>query len=129
MKTIVQIKEEHQNKLSALFDSLGIFFAFSNEQFEEGRKEGVKYANGGQGMLIPIDNVKEYVRRFSELEKDTEAEFAKHIPMDDYILYELNNHEAFYTWCTDDAYEVVKYRYPNCTPDDMKRVFKQFSNS
>ncbi|MFV0331941.1 MAG: hypothetical protein ACK5KL_19290 [Dysgonomonas sp.] len=129
MKTISEIKEAHQNKLSKLFESLGIFFAFSKEQFEQSRKEGVVYADGGYGMIIPKDNVQEYLQRVQELAKEVETEYAENIPLDDYIEYELHNHEAFYTWSTDDAFEAVKQYYPNCTSDDMKRVFNKVSKS
>jgi hypothetical protein len=34
MKNISQLKEERENKQSLLFKKLGVFFAFSNKQFD-----------------------------------------------------------------------------------------------
>lgn len=35
MKTIQQTKKEQEDKLSKILDDLGIFFAFSQDQFNE----------------------------------------------------------------------------------------------
>ncbi|MFV0536825.1 MAG: hypothetical protein ACK5M3_05555 [Dysgonomonas sp.] len=123
-KSISDLRKEREDKMSKMFSDLGIFFAFSNEQLVAGRKEGVTYVNAGAGMIIPKDNVEEFKKRHIQLFDEMEREYAENVPMDDYILYELNNHEAFYTWSVDEAYEAVKQYYPSCTIDDMNRVFK-----
>jgi hypothetical protein len=40
MKYLTDYTQEAQTKL---FEEKGVFFAFSNKQFEEQRKEGIKY--------------------------------------------------------------------------------------
>ena len=37
----------------------GAFFAFGNAQFDEQRKEGVKYASLGAGLICPVDTYRE----------------------------------------------------------------------
>ncbi len=46
-----------ESKQTELFEATGAFFAFSNSQFDEKRKEGVKYANLGAGLISPLDQV------------------------------------------------------------------------
>ena len=123
MKTITQIKDEEQKKLSKLFDSLGIFFAFSNEQFNAGKKQGVNYTTDGRGMIIPQENTKIFLQSFLAILKETNVEFNNNIKMDDYIYYELGNYECYYTGEYEEVFELVKKIYPQCTMKDVKRVY------
>ena len=124
VKSISELKKEQQGKLSAIFDRYGIFFAFSTQQFNEQRKGGVTYARGTGGMLIPENNVDDYRAAICQHVKDCDAEFRKHVPLDNYIAYELANHEAWYTGSVSAAFSAVRGAYPECTLDDMWRVYK-----
>ncbi len=42
-----------------LFNSTGAFFAFGNKQFDEAKKEGVKYVSMGAGLVCPKENAQE----------------------------------------------------------------------
>ena len=53
MKYLSDYMEKRQTEL---FNRTGTIFAFSDKQFEEGKKEGVKYSNLGQGMLTEKGN-------------------------------------------------------------------------
>lgn len=44
---------------SELFKSTGSFFAFGQQQFDEQRKEGVKYVSLGAGLICPKNAVNE----------------------------------------------------------------------
>lgn len=123
--TISEIHEGQQKKLSALFEELGIFFAFSKQQFEKSRKEGVEYASGFGGMIIPKENVKLVKGRLDRIHEETAALMREHIPREEYILYQLYNHEAFYTWEISDALEAVRAYYPECTPEETWKVFQK----
>lgn len=46
-KTIHELNKEHQERTGKILDDLGIFWAFSNEQFKEKAQEGVVYVSGG----------------------------------------------------------------------------------
>ena len=50
-----------QEAQTALFNELGIFFAFGQEQFEEKRAPGVQYVQPSPGMLVPAHNVEKAV--------------------------------------------------------------------
>lgn len=123
MKTIQEINKEQEGKLSALLDTCGIFFAFSNEQFESNKKEGVRYVRGYHGMIIPKDNVKLFERKFDEYCEEKDTMFRENIDMKEYILYQLNNHECFYTGDYVEVLELVESIYPACTIEDIRQVF------
>jgi hypothetical protein len=40
-----------------LFSKAGAFFAFSDDQFDESKKDGVKYASLGGGLICPVESV------------------------------------------------------------------------
>lgn len=125
MKTIQQIKKENEAKHTRLYDRLGVFFAFGNEQFARQRKKGVKYVAGPCNMLIPEDNAKEFVAEFKKLAKELTEEYRAHIPMDKMIAYQLSNYEAYYTGEIDEAYEMTVCYYPECTMEDVRRVYRK----
>ncbi len=70
MQIIRDLKKELQDNMTKLFDDYGVFFAFSKEQFDKQKKEGVKYLDGGAGMLIPKDVVKEFQDKLDKLYLD-----------------------------------------------------------
>ncbi|MFS2717030.1 hypothetical protein AAH068_19170 [Bacteroides uniformis] len=122
--TIEQIHEEQQKKLSAMFEEFGVFFAFSKQQFEQSRKEGVEYVSGFAGMIIPKDNVTLVDERLDHIHEEAAALMREHIPMEKYILYELYNHEAFYTGEVDEVLKLARSYYPDCTLDDIYKVYR-----
>lgn len=121
--TIEQIHEERQKKLSTMFEEFGVFFAFSKQQFAQSRKAGVEYVSGFAGMIIPKDNVKFVHERLDRIHGEVAALMREHVPMDKYILYELHNHEAFYTGEVDEILELAKSYYPDCTLEHVLKVF------
>lgn len=48
------------------FNKYGAFFAFSKKQFDESKKENMKYVSMGSGLICPKENTKKLV---SELDK------------------------------------------------------------
>ncbi len=89
-----------QDKVNKLMPSLGVFWAFSDKQFQENKtplKDGEKYVSIGMGGYIPkgnadalIKGMKEIAKEFKQAMKDEKARKA-------HIAYELNNHEAYYS--------------------------------
>lgn len=123
MKTSHEIKAEEQKKLSDLFHSLGIFFAFSNKRFNEQREEGVTYVNLSCGMMIPKNNVEIFRKKYKELRDNTTLELRYNVSMENYIRDELMNHECFYSGDYTEIFELVKSAYPECAMEDIKRVY------
>lgn len=122
--TISEIHDGQQKKISAMFEEFGIFFAFSEQQFEQSRKEGVEYVSGFGGMIIPKENVKLLNGRINRIHEETAARMRKHVPMEEYILYELYNHEAFYTGEVNEVLKLARSYYPDCTLENVYKVYQ-----
>lgn len=90
----------------------GVFFAFSNEQFDRGYKEAVsngKMNNGdkvchyaGTGMYGTRENIKRFLAAYEERDKAIPIECD---PQEVYFS-EYNNHEAMINWDGDE--EAIK---------------------
>lgn len=100
MKTIPQIKKEQEDKMSELFKQCGVFFAFSNSQFTENKTpltEGDKYVSIGGGGYCPKSKAESLYEGFDVNDKWYKAEIKANKARKAHILYELDNHEAYYT--------------------------------
>jgi len=86
-----------QQAQTDLFDELGVFFAFSNQQFEEARKQDIEYVSLGMGMIVPENNAKSLVERLVEIQKEGIKQDIAENGKDAIIRRELFNHECFYT--------------------------------
>ena len=110
-------------KQTALFNKTGTIFAFSQKQFEEGRKDNVKYVNLGQGMLAPDENYIEVIETLKKIYKDSIQQDLKENGKDKVILRELLNHEAFYVGNIEDTIHKLE-DYP-ITEDDISHIFQK----
>lgn len=125
--TIIELKKEREAKHTALFKDCALFWAFSNEQFAEGKakhpiEEGEKYVSIGAGGYMPKSNVgkfnsgmKEIQRWFNQATKDEKTRKAL-------IRYELNNHEATYTGEIEDTLNALGEGY---TPEEVQKELNQ----
>jgi len=123
-KTIADLKQEKENKVSALIKSTGAFFAFSNIQFDEGKtplKEGDKYVSMGMGMYIPKSNVDEFLNGMESINKDYRAQTSANKKIRyDLIAYELANYECYYTGDITPALECLGRGY---TSKEVTKVY------
>ena len=116
-----------QDKLSAIFDELGVFFAFSDKQFKQGKKEkGIKddekIVSIHAGGYIPSKNAKAYIKKTNDLMVWLEKEVKKLNP-EKVIDYELSNYESYYSGDLLPAYEVLKgYGF---TKDQVRAVYNK----
>lgn len=129
MSTISQIKEECQSKISAMLAELGVFFAFSNQQFDEHKKEGVTYVQMGMGMIAPKENAKLVREAIDRINAETGEAYRERVPINEYILYELYNHECFYTGNYSEILELVQFHYPDCTIENIWEVYQANINN
>ena len=120
MKYLSDYMEEKQ---TALFNRTGTFFAFSQKQFEEGRKEDIKYVNLGQGMLSPVENYIEVIEALKKIYKDAIKQDLKENGKDKIILRELENHEAFYVGNIEDTIHKLE-DYP-ITKNQIKKIYQK----
>jgi len=91
-----------------LFNKVGAFFAFSTEQLNKARKEGVLYVNLGAGLICPKGNAKELVTGLTKIqdigiEKDIADNGIKAI-----IHRELGNHECQITMDYSEVVDILE---------------------
>ena len=112
------IKKQSQDKLTALMNENRVFWAFSNEQYEEGKiKIAFRVDNPEEklsrlpgGGFIPSQNVKEFIKGMEEINKLERAEIKKiKDGKEEHIRHELYNYECFYTGDITDACKVLPY--------------------
>ena len=112
-----------QEAITQAFDKAGAFFAFSNEQFAEKQKEGVKYVSMGAGLIAPKEHAE-------QLAKDIEIITKKGIELDlqengkeSIIKRELANYECYYTGGIDDCVDALSDY--DITREEIYKVFVQ----
>jgi hypothetical protein len=108
------VKKEAEEKLSLLIKDCHVFFAFSNKQFEENKtplKQGEKYVSFGSGCYIPKSNLERFRAGNKEIDLWKKQQIKKGKIQEQEILYELNNHECFYTCSIEDALDVLSDDY------------------
>jgi hypothetical protein len=123
MKSIGQLKKEHQDKVTKFMDGCGIFFAFSNEQFVKNRTplaEGEVYVALGAGAYIVKSKVSAYQSGMKQLTAEYKKEVTDNKLRKANILHELNNHECFYTGDVEDALDALGSDY---TLEEVMEVF------
>lgn len=126
------IKKQAQEKLTVLFNECGVFFAFSNEQFQENKtplQDGEKYVSIGAGGYMPKSKVDDYISGSKLINKWEKAEIKKlKDGKEQHILHELKNHECFYTCDIEDAANVLPYPKKDIWKVYLKHKEKEQSN-
>lgn len=120
---IETLKAEKEAKYSQLINDCKMFFAFSNDQFNENKtelKEGEKYVSIGGGGYMPKSFVNNWIEGNKNITKWYNSEVKKSKNEESEILYQLKNYECFYTYDIEDAYNVLKDRY---TLEEVWKVF------
>lgn len=91
---------KRQEDMNKLFKDLKVFWAFSKKQFEENKTplaDGDKYVDIGAGGFIPKSNFQALIKGMKKIKKEFKEAMKDEKARKDHILYELNNHEAYYT--------------------------------
>jgi hypothetical protein len=99
----------------------GAFFAFSNSQFDEQKKDGVQYVSGVAGLICPKDTIKNLMTELDNIYTEAIKQDIAENGLENIIKRELNNHEASYTGSTEDT-ERALADYP-VTADDINKIF------
>jgi hypothetical protein len=126
---IAEIKKLKEDKVSALIAECLMFFAFSNEQFAENKtplQDGEKYVSIGAGAYIPKGKLQPYIDGIEAINKWYKDEVKENKQRAANILYELNNHEAFYTNDIEDTLEALGSDY---TADEVMTVYNSHYNN
>lgn len=125
MKALGEIKQERESQISKLLLECGVFFAFSNEQFKENKtplKEGEKYVHAGMGTYLPKGNLDKYLDGLKEVRTNFNKAVKENKQRKEHILYELKNHEAFYTRELEDTLQELGSGY---NEQEVREVFNE----
>ena len=106
--------------LTPILEANGAFFAFSQSQFYEQKKEGVIYVSMGAGLICPKENadkLHEEVKRNSKkaIKAEIKKKGAKAI-----IRHAYFNHECQITMSTENAENALK-RYIEIAPNEFTK--------
>jgi hypothetical protein len=96
-----------QSAQTECFNNHGVFFAFSNEQLDQQKKEGVIYVSLGGGLICPKANVKAFVNDHANIISNGIKTDIEKNGKDAIIRRELDNHECFYTGDVEDCIDAL----------------------
>lgn len=124
-------KENYTNKYNEELEKAGLFFAFGQDQFEKYRTyrdetlDTNNYISVGMGGYIHKNDKEKLDKFFQEIAPKLKAEFLSKVKREDLILYELDNHECFYTGDIEDTYLGLKYYYDDLTEEEVCEVYRK----
>lgn len=135
-KSFTKLHDEYTTKYNDELKKTGIFFAFSNEQFEKNRTHkdisNSKYLSVGRGGYIHQNDKKKLDIFFNHTAKQLKKDFVSKIEMKDLIEYELANHECYYTGECEDAIKIVQEYYEDKSKeeigDEVYKVYAEYLN-
>ena len=105
MKYLSNYTQEAQTEL---FEEKGVIFAFSNEQFEEQKKEWVVYASPWMWMYCPKWELNNILTALDNIQEEWIKKDIAENGIEWIIKRELNNYECYYTGDTSDAVAFLK---------------------
>lgn len=132
MKTFNELKEELNERKNEELNKTGIFYAFSNAQFEENKThknaQDNEFINVGFGAFIHKSNKQKLDNYINNIKPQLEKEFTNKINIDDLIKYELINHECYYTGEWDEIIPIIASYYPTLKENEIiekiQKVYK-----
>lgn len=103
MKCLTEFLEEKQTKI---FEETGAFFAFSQKQFDEQKKDNIKYVSIGSGLICPKINVETLQKKLdtawdAAIREDVEENGAASIIEREFFNHETQTTSAFHELKTD----------------------------
>lgn len=123
--SIQKLKAIMTRKHSELFKTFGLFFAFTDKQFEENKtpiKEGAKYIHVGGNGYLPEYNVEDFKKGMEDINQWYNAETSKEGMRDKLIAHELINYECYYVGSIEDALDALGEGF---TAEEVQAVFNK----
>lgn len=108
--------------MAELWAKNGAFWAFSNKQFDEQKKPGVKYVQLMNGLVCPDENALAVMQGMIEIGDQAVAQDIAENGIEGVIKRELANHEAYYTGSIDSTMDALEPY--SVTRDQVKQIFK-----
>lgn len=104
-----------------LLHELGAFFAFSDKQFNEQKKDGVEYVQSFAGIICPKENARKILDGLESITAKGIAQDIAENGKEGIIKRELSNHEAYYTGDITSTIDALSgYDF---TPEDIQAVY------
>lgn len=119
------LKAEQEKKFAALITECGMFFAFSDQQFEENKtplREGEKYLRLFGGAFMPKGNMEKWKAGSKAINDWFKTTLKENKLRRANIAYELANHEAYYTCDIDQTLEALGEEY---TREEVQAVYNE----
>lgn len=131
--TAYELKQKRQADTNNLMTECGVFWAFGQKQFEEGLAKvkptmapGEKLLDIGAGGFMPKSNKEKYIQGMRVIREEFNAAMKDEKTRADYILYELHNHEAFYTGALSSTLDALGEDY---TREEVQAVYKHHNKN
>lgn len=97
---LIDLKKAKDEAISKAIKDHKVFFAFSNEQFEESKTElqpNEKYVRLKGGGFIPELQFNSFIKEMVKVQDDFKKAVEENNLKEKHIIYELQNYECFYT--------------------------------
>lgn len=128
---------EYDKKVNLELSNTGIFYAFSKEQFNQNKPikdaSDTDYLSIGYGAYIHKKDKSKLDKYFNEIAPRLRQELVSKVSIEDFIYYELINHECYYTGDYTEILEVLKPFYKDISDADMldkiKDVYYKYKES
>ena len=122
---LAELKKQKEDSTTELIKTVGMFFAFSTEQFHENKtplQEGEKYVSIGSGAYMPKGQVNNWINGIKEIEKQYKTAVKSNKLRKQEIACQLNNYECYYTGDISDALEALGSEY---TEAEVMAVYRE----
>jgi hypothetical protein len=111
-KTYGEVRRETETARNALIEEMGIFFAFNQEQFNEGASKVTLAADDylekmWGGGFIAASKVNAFIAAEKAICANERGQIKKYKLEESEVLYELANHEAFYVGDIEDTVDAL----------------------
>jgi len=107
------------------YKQFGAFHAFSNKQFEEQRKEGVKYVHMGQNLICPKKNVQKFFEALEKAHMDGIAADKAENGQEAIIRRELSNYEVYWGGSLDDVVDALNLYGEGYKREDILPIYRK----
>lgn len=126
---MINIREYIEKEHTKLFERLGVFFAFSDEQFKEGcKKVGAnkdnKVTSIGHGGFVLSKNKDIFIVELKSISKKSIEKDIKENGMKNIIWRELSNYEAQISNDIDDTVEALEHY--GITREEIEKEYKNY---
>ena len=100
--------KRHDELLSQAYSENGAFFAFSKDQFDQSKVEGVKYVSLFSGLVCPKENAKQLLAKLNQLHDEKVRSDIAENGLSSIIQRELANYECQITCDYSDALDALQ---------------------